>query len=120
MDQRLVQPSRRICFSLGARRISWRCRPTLRFNFWRYCRDGPATRTIATGFRRSGAVSGSSSERSVSVVIPCYNGSAFLRETLRSALTQTHPVLEVLVVDDGSTDNSAEVAQSFGAPVRVI
>lgn len=57
---------------------------------------------------------------SVSVVIPCYNGAAFLRETLESALKQTHPPLEVLVIDDGSTDESAEIAESFGPPVRVI
>jgi glycosyltransferase involved in cell wall biosynthesis len=56
----------------------------------------------------------------VSVVVPCYNGAAFLRETLTSVLAQTHPVLEVIVVDDGSTDGSAEVAASLGPPVRVI
>lgn len=56
----------------------------------------------------------------VSVVIPCYNGAAFLRETLDSVLAQTHPVLEVIVVDDGSTDDSAAIAESYGPPVRVI
>jgi glycosyltransferase involved in cell wall biosynthesis len=56
----------------------------------------------------------------VSVVIPCYNGSRFLRETLASVLRQTEPVREVLVVDDGSTDGSADIAESFGPPVRVI
>ncbi|MGH9463241.1 MAG: glycosyltransferase family 2 protein [Vicinamibacteria bacterium] len=61
-----------------------------------------------------------SHEPTVSVVIPCYNGAAFLRETLASVLAQTHPVLEVIVVDDGSTDDSAEIAASFGPPVRVI
>jgi glycosyltransferase involved in cell wall biosynthesis len=56
----------------------------------------------------------------VSVVIPCYNGARFLRETLASVLAQTRPVLEVIVVDDGSTDESAAIAESFGSPVRVI
>jgi glycosyltransferase involved in cell wall biosynthesis len=56
----------------------------------------------------------------VSVIIPCYNGARFLRETLGSVLAQTHPVCEVIVVDDGSTDDSAAVAESFGPPVRVI
>lgn len=56
----------------------------------------------------------------ISVVIPCYNGAKYLRETLESALAQTHPPLEVLVVDDGSTDDSAVIAESFGPPVRVI
>lgn len=57
---------------------------------------------------------------SVSAVVPCYNGARFLRETLESALAQTHPPLEVIVVDDGSTDDSAAIAASLGPPVRVI
>jgi hypothetical protein len=57
---------------------------------------------------------------SVSVIVPCYNGSAFLRDTLDSALRQTHPPLEVIVVDDGSTDDSAAIAASYGPPVRII
>lgn len=56
----------------------------------------------------------------VSVVIPCYNAGPFLKETLESALHQTAPPAEIIVVDDGSTDGSAEVAESFGPPVRVI
>ena len=56
----------------------------------------------------------------VSVVIPCYNGADFIRETLDSVLTQTVAPIEVLVVDDGSTDESAEIAESYGHPVRVI
>lgn len=57
---------------------------------------------------------------SVSVVIPCYNAGRFLRETLDSILAQTRKPLEVIVVDDGSTDGSAAVADSFGPPVRVM
>ena len=56
----------------------------------------------------------------VSVVIPCYNGAAFLRETLDSVLAQTYPPLEVILIDDGSTDESAAIAESYGPPVRVI
>jgi glycosyltransferase involved in cell wall biosynthesis len=56
----------------------------------------------------------------ISVIVPCYNGAKFVRETLESALQQTHPPLEVIVVDDGSTDDSAAIAESFGPPVRVI
>jgi glycosyltransferase involved in cell wall biosynthesis len=56
---------------------------------------------------------------SISVVIPAYNASAFLAETLRSVLAQTHPPSEVLVIDDGSTDDTAEIAESFGPSVRV-
>ncbi|MBL8821547.1 MAG: glycosyltransferase family 2 protein [Planctomycetia bacterium] len=60
------------------------------------------------------------SNPTVSVVIPCYNGAKFLRETLDSVLAQTYPVLEVLVIDDGSTDDSAAIAESYGSPIRVI
>lgn len=56
----------------------------------------------------------------VSVVIPCFNAALFLIDTLKSAVEQTHPPFEVLVIDDGSTDDSAEIARSYGPPVRVI
>jgi glycosyltransferase involved in cell wall biosynthesis len=57
---------------------------------------------------------------SVSAVIPCYNGAPYLRETLDSTLRQTCPPLEVIVVDDGSTDESAAIAASYGPPVHLI
>lgn len=60
------------------------------------------------------------SSNTVSVVIPCYNGARFLAETLTSVSRQTSPPLEVIVIDDGSTDDSAAIAESFGPPVRVI
>ncbi len=50
---------------------------------------------------------------SVSVIIPCYNGGPFLRESIESVLRQTQPPAQVIVVDDGSTDDSAAVAASF-------
>ena len=57
---------------------------------------------------------------SISVLICCYNGERFLRETLDSVLAQTLPPLEVIVVDDGSTDSSGEIGDSYGDPVRMI
>jgi glycosyltransferase involved in cell wall biosynthesis len=56
----------------------------------------------------------------VSVVVPCFNGAAFLGEALSSVLGQTLPPREILVVDDASTDASAATAEAFGPPVRVI
>ncbi len=54
----------------------------------------------------------------VTVVVPCYNGAVFLEETLQSALGQSYPAVEVIVIDDGSTDRSGEIAQRL--PVRYI
>ncbi|HUU36274.1 MAG TPA: glycosyltransferase [Vicinamibacterales bacterium] len=54
------------------------------------------------------------------VIVPCWNGEATLDETLRSARAQTAADLEVIVVDDGSTDGSADLARSHaGADPRV-
>jgi Glycosyl transferase family 2 len=54
----------------------------------------------------------------VSIIIPCFNGEAYLRETLESALAQTYPCVEIIVVDDGSTDRSGGIAQEY--PIRYI
>jgi len=51
----------------------------------------------------------------VSVIIPVHNGAAYLAETVRSALDQTWKKLEIIIVDDGSTDNSIQIARDFEA-----
>jgi glycosyltransferase involved in cell wall biosynthesis len=56
---------------------------------------------------------------SISVVIPAYNRSRFIAETLESVLAQTLQPDEVLVIDDGSTDDTAAIAESFAPRVRV-
>jgi len=56
----------------------------------------------------------------VSIVIPVYNGANYLREAIDSALGQTWPDVEVVVVNDGSTDGGATeaIAKSYGGRIR--
>ena len=49
----------------------------------------------------------------VSVIVPAYNAGPFLAATLESVLDQTHRAFEVLVVDDGSTDETATIAAAY-------
>jgi len=54
----------------------------------------------------------------VSIVIPIYNGSNYMREAIDSALNQTYQNIEVIVVNDGSSDNTEEIALSYGDKIR--
>src|SRR4051812_46356276 len=54
----------------------------------------------------------------VTVVIPCYNQGHYLADALNSVAAQTYPHIETIVVDDGSTDHSAQVAAAAGVTVR--
>ena len=54
------------------------------------------------------------------MIIPVYNRRDMLRRSIESVLSQTWKNLEIIVVDDGSTDGSADVAEQFGPPVRVL
>jgi glycosyltransferase involved in cell wall biosynthesis len=56
-------------------------------------------------------------EPTISVVIPCRNAAGTVAAAVRSALGQSRPPLEVIVVDDGSTDDSAALAEAAGARV---
>ena len=56
----------------------------------------------------------------VTVVVPAYNSSAFLRQAVDSALGQTYPFVEVIVVDDGSTDGTTEVVAGYGSKIVFI
>ena len=49
----------------------------------------------------------------VSVIIPVYNGEKYLAESIQSALAQEHAAIEILVVDNGSTDGTPSVAGAF-------
>lgn len=56
----------------------------------------------------------------VSVVMPCYNGEAFLAAAVDSVLSQTFRDFELIVIDDGSTDRSADILAAYGERIRVI
>ena len=49
----------------------------------------------------------------VSVIIPCYNAAKFIRNTIISVLNQTYNKIEIIVIDDGSTDNTMHVIEDF-------
>jgi glycosyltransferase involved in cell wall biosynthesis len=53
----------------------------------------------------------------VSILIPCYNNEKYVGEAIESALNQSYPKVEVIVVDDGSADGSLEVIKSYGARI---
>jgi glycosyltransferase involved in cell wall biosynthesis len=61
-----------------------------------------------------------SEDARVTVMIGVYNGARYLGEAIDSVLAQTRPAHELIVVDDGSTDGSGEIARSYGASVRCV
>ena len=54
-----------------------------------------------------------SKEGLVSIITPCYNGSRYVAETIESVLAQTYENWEMLIIDDGSKDNSAEIIEKY-------
>jgi glycosyltransferase involved in cell wall biosynthesis len=56
----------------------------------------------------------------VTAVIPVYNGAALIRRSIESVLAQTRPADELIVVDDGSTDETSSIVRSYGASVRYV
>ena len=57
---------------------------------------------------------------SISVVIPAYNAGKYLGRTIESVLAQSRAPDEIIIVDDGSTDNTADVAAGYGAKIKYI
>ncbi len=93
--------------------------------------SAPAVAVAPTNYRRNGFVLAAGrtarpcSEASglmlkVSVVIPCYNYASFLKEAIDSALSQSYAAHEVIVVDDGSSDDTTAVAKTFGDQIQYI
>lgn len=56
----------------------------------------------------------------VSVIIPAYNAETYLADAIESILVQNYHLLEILVVDDGSSDRTAEIAKEYGDRIRYI
>ena len=54
----------------------------------------------------------------VSIVIPVYTGANYVAEAIDSALNQTYKNIEIIVVNDGSTDNTEKIVKSYGDKVR--
>ena len=74
--------------------------------------------TAKTNIRSPAACRGSEDEPAgqlISVVVPAFNSEETLAETLASVARQTHRKLEIIIVDDGSTDRTAQVAEQFCA-----
>jgi len=76
------------------------------------------TQTLTAASTRAAIIERDEGIDGVTIVIPCFNLGKFLREAVSSALTQTQPAAEVIVVDDGSTEDISWVAEEF--PVRLI
>ncbi len=54
----------------------------------------------------------------VSIIIPVYNGASYVEEAIESALGQTYKNIELIVINDGSVDNSEEIVKSYGNKLR--
>lgn len=57
---------------------------------------------------------------SVSVIVPVFNGERFLAEAIESVLAQAYHPLEIIVVDDGSTDGTGEIAHRFADQISYL
>jgi len=80
----------------------------------------PDPATAGTNGHRAGPRAASREAPLVSAIVAAYNGAAFLRESLDSILAQDWPRLEVIVCDDGSTDDTPAILASYGDRLHVL
>ena len=57
---------------------------------------------------------GMSMDDLISIVLPIYNGEKYMKQSIDSVINQTYANWELLIVDDGSTDNTAAIAREYG------
>lgn len=58
-------------------------------------------------------------ESKVSIIIPTYNGEKYIKETIESCLNQTYPNVGIIVIDDCSNDNTANILKEYGEKIRL-
>ncbi len=77
--------------------------------------DGPKA-----AIAEQGAVPEFATAQLVSVIVPAYNAEQHIADTIADILTQTHRPIEIIVVDDGSTDRTAQIVAGIEGPVRLV
>ncbi len=79
---------------------------------------GPSGRAASPA--ASGAIAAENVPGRISVIMPCFNSDRFLREAIESVRGQSYPDVELIVVDDGSSDDSLSILESYGSAIRLI